>query len=280
MTANPALPTARRDARRRGRAWPRAALGLALAAASAATPLARPAAASPDPLIATAARVRPSIVLIWYQIGTSETSGTGFVISSEGHILTSRHVVGDRREVTVTFERDGRERDLSGRVVLTNDDLDFAVVKIAPAGLPPLRFGSSAAVLPGLRVAHYGFPFGSSLDDLVVPSLKSGIVSAIRPWRLSRGGDVVGVIQIDATTSKGESGAPVFLPETGAVVGLLKGHVKGLDDLRNALLGGLEETQVLDLRAVQTSGVGVAVPIEPIRRALEDAKIPFAEARP
>jgi S1-C subfamily serine protease len=255
------------------------ALGLTLTLTSALTLVAPPAAAAEDRLVAHAARIRASLVLVWYQSGGSEVFGSGFVISRDGHVLTSRHVVGDRDEVTVTFEEDGTESNRRARVVLVNDEFDFAVIHADDLPLAAATLGASGDVSPGRRIAHYGFPFGRSLDELVVPSLRAGIVSAVRPWRLRRGGDRVKVIQIDTTTSKGDSGSPLFDSETGAVIGVLKGHVKGLDDLRNAGGDVLDETQVIDLRVVQTSGVGIAVPIDPIAAALRAARIPFQTAR-
>lgn len=252
-----------------------AALILPLAPAAPAQPL-RP----PGPLVRAASRIRPALVVVWHQRGRRETFGSGFVISREGHILTSGHVVEGLDEVTVAYQSGGFEQNVSAEVVFVDPDLDIGVVKVDDLPLDALALGRGEGLLPGTRIAHYGFPFGRSLDNLVIPSLKAGIISATRPWRLRRGGRRVRVIQLDTTSSKGESGSPVFIAKTGEIIGVLKGHVKGFEDMRNAGGSALEESEVMDLRVVQTSGVGIAVPVDAIRESLLGANIPFEVGQP
>jgi len=135
-------------------------------------------------------------------------TGTGFVVTSDGQIVTNAHVVGGADKVTVKFE-DGRKFD--AKIVGVDDATDIAVVKIDAKGLPTLSFGDSSALKVGESVVAIGNPFG--LGNTVT----TGIVSAL--GRDINAGPFDNFIQTDAAINKGNSGGPL-LNEAGEVVGI------------------------------------------------------------
>jgi putative serine protease PepD len=143
--------------------------------------------------------------------GTAQ--GTGFVIDSQGNIVTNAHVVSGASSVKVTM-RDGKT--YTGRIVGTDETTDIAVVHIdAPAdSLHPLSFGDSEAVSVGETVVAIGNPFG--LEDTVT----AGIVSALdRTITSPNNRPITGVIQTDAAINHGNSGGPL-LNDQGQVIGV------------------------------------------------------------
>ena len=125
--------------------------------------------------------------------------GSGFVVSSDGYIVTNNHVVGDADEVQVRFQ-DGTE--YSAEIVGTDSRSDVAVIKIDAKNLPVLELGDSDALEVGEWVLAIGSPFGLS------HTLTAGIVSA--KGRSSVGiTDYENFIQTDAAINPGNSGGPL-----------------------------------------------------------------------
>lgn len=134
-------------------------------------------------------------------------TGSGFIISSDGLILTNAHVVSDADEIIVRLTD---EREFKGKVLGYDTQTDIAVVKIAATGLPVVRLGDSDSVKVGEWVAAIGSPFG------LTNSVTAGIVSA-----KSRNIDenIVPFIQTDVAINPGNSGGPLFNMR-GEVVGI------------------------------------------------------------
>ncbi|MEN8098374.1 MAG: trypsin-like peptidase domain-containing protein [Chloroflexota bacterium] len=167
-------------------------------------------------------RVKPSVVHItnrsevidfWRGIVPREGSGSGFVIDSEGNILTNYHVIQDAQEIEVL---------LPGGAVYPADLVgadpynDLAVVQIsAPSSiLVPIEMGPSKNLRVGQRVIAIGNPFG--LDW----TLTTGVVSALGRTIETEGGQALGeVIQTDAAINPGNSGGPL-LDTLGRVIGV------------------------------------------------------------
>jgi len=138
-------------------------------------------------------------------IRTGQRVGTGFLVSSDGHILSNSHVVGLERSVSVKL----RTGETSiGAVVAIDRSRDLALVKVQPTGLPWLSLAALEDGGIGTDVIAVGTPYGFDW------SVSRGIVSAIR-----RLGDVV-VIQTDAAINLGNSGGPLISLQTGRVVGV------------------------------------------------------------
>jgi serine protease Do len=134
--------------------------------------------------------------------------GSGFIISSDGYILTNNHVIADAEQITVTL-RDGGDR--VAKVIGADPDTEVAVIKIDANNLPYLEIADSDKLEVGEWVIAIGNPFGLS------HTVTAGIVSAKgRSVRLAEYEDF---IQTDAAINPGNSGGPL-LNLDGKVVGI------------------------------------------------------------
>jgi serine protease Do len=207
--------------------------GLAATPSPTASPTSAPVAASSvaplsgatNPEVAVAAKVRSAVVTIssttGNQIGLFGVPtggiGSGFIIDSNGLILTNAHVVEGATSLTVALE-DGRELD--ARVVASDTELDLAVVKVAATGLPTVEIGSSADLQVGQLVVAIGSPLGAFTD-----SVTSGILSATGRTitvtdAVSRQRKTIdNLLQTDAAINEGNSGGPL-LDANGRVIGI------------------------------------------------------------
>ena len=151
-------------------------------------------------------------------------TGSGFILSTTGQILTNAHVVEGAKTVEVTL-RDGRK--FEGKVVGVDSVTDVAVVKIDSAeDLPAVQLGSTQSLAPGQWAIAIGNPLG--LDNTVT----AGIISA-----LGRSSNQVGIpekrvqfIQTDAAINPGNSGGPL-LNDRGEVIGMntaIRANAQGL----------------------------------------------------
>ncbi len=161
-------------------------------------------------------------------------TGSGFVINSNGLILTNAHVVSGADTVSVTM-KDGRE--FKGKVVGQDPLTDVAVVRVQANNLPTVSLGNSDALKPGEWAIAIGNPLG--LDNTVT----AGIISATgRSSSEVRVPDKrVNFIQTDAAINPGNSGGPL-LNQRGEVIGM-----------NTAIIGGAQ-------------GLGFAVPINTAQR--------------
>jgi serine protease Do len=143
--------------------------------------------------------------------------GSGVILTSDGYVLTNRHVVEDARTLTVALS-DGRE--LSARIVRIADDTDLALIKVAGDGLPAARIGSSDALEVGETAIAIGSPLGS-YTETVTRGIVSGLDREITVTDGSTGRRITlsGLIQTDAAINPGNSGGPL-LDAGGNVVGI------------------------------------------------------------
>ncbi len=151
--------------------------------------------------------------------GQEQSSGSGFVVSSDGYILTNHHVIEGATEVQVRL-LDGRTFD--ARLVGSDKSTDVGVLKIEATGLTPAALGSSADVRVGEWVLAIGNPLG---EDLTF-SVTQGIVSAkgranlaLNAEATENDGDIQDFIQTDAAINRGNSGGPL-VNVRGEVVGI------------------------------------------------------------
>ena len=146
-------------------------------------------------------------------------AGSGFIVSSDGYILTNAHVVAEADEVTVRLTD---RREFAAKVIGFDPRSDVAVIKIDANDLPTVRTGDPAQVRPGEWVLAIGSPFG--LDS----SATAGIVSATS--RAVGGPDnYVPFIQTDVAVNPGNSGGPLFN---------LRGEVIGMNSMIFSRTGG------------------------------------------
>ena len=186
-----------------------------------------------EPYAAVAARVLPSVVNVTTNVyqasptGTPEQGegiGTGFIIRSNGVVVTNCHVVQGASRITVFTSEDEPTR-YDARVIGGDCEHDLAVLKIDAHGLPTIRFGSSADLRLGQQVVAIGYALALEGG----PSVTAGIVSSLdRTIRVqdplctvcSNGIRTYSeVIQTDAAINHGNSGGPL-VDMAGRVVGI------------------------------------------------------------
>ncbi len=137
-------------------------------------------------------------------------AGSGFIIDSDGYILTNNHVVDGAEEIIVALsDRREREAKIIGQDALS----DLALLKIEEKGLPTVEIGQSETLKPGQWVVAIGSPFGFE------HSVTAGIVSATGRSLPENNGNYVPFIQTDVAINPGNSGGPL-LDLDGKVVGI------------------------------------------------------------
>ncbi|WP_233506080.1 Do family serine endopeptidase [Rhodoferax lacus] len=136
------------------------------------------------------------------------SQGSGFIIASDGLVLTNAHVVREAKDVTVKLND---RREFKARVLGADTATDIAVLRIDAKNLPVVRLGDSEQLQVGDPVLAIGSPFGFE------QSASQGIVSA--KGRSLPGDSAVPFIQTDAAVNPGNSGGPLF-DGNGAVVGI------------------------------------------------------------
>ena len=179
-----------------------------------------------------------------------EGTGSGWVISSDGYIVTNNHVAGDAAKdgIEVAFP-DGTKA--AGTLVGANADYDLAVVKVEKTGLPALSLGSSGGLKVGDTTIAVGSPLGLS------GTVTSGIVSALdRPVTAGGEGETayINAIQTDAAINPGNSGGPL-VNGSGEVIGV---------NSAIATMGGAAGGQSGSI------GLGFAIPIDTAKRIAEE----------
>jgi S1-C subfamily serine protease len=185
-----------------------------------------------DQIVAVVKRVLPAVVNVTtdqYQPGAGDGQGvgTGFVVRSDGVIVTNCHVVEQASKITV-FSSDDKPKEYAGRVIGGDCEHDLAIVKIDATGLPTVSLGRSADLQLGQRVVALGYAL--ALDG--GPTVTTGIVSSLgrtirandpncEPPACSASGTRVyaDIIQTDAAINPGNSGGPL-VNLRGEVVGI------------------------------------------------------------
>src|SRR5438105_5024327 len=135
-------------------------------------------------------------------------AGSGFIINSDGYILTNTHVVANADEVTVRLTD---RREFPAKVIGADERTDVAVIKISATNLPIVKLGDPSRVKPGQWVLAIGSPFGFE------NSATAGIISATS--RSVPGENYVPFIQTDVAVNPGNSGGPLF-NMAGEVIGI------------------------------------------------------------
>lgn len=147
-----------------------------------------------------------------------QSLGSGFIISSDGYILTNDHVAGEGSEILITLP--GGEQH-KAELVGTDHESDISLLKIDQINLPSIKMGNSDELIVGEWVIALGNPFG--LFELSnQPTVTVGVISAInRDWgRMPESGRVyMDMIQTDAAINHGNSGGPL-VNSLGEVIGM------------------------------------------------------------
>jgi len=166
-------------------------------------------------------------------------TGSGFIVSNDGYILTNAHVVRNADEVEVKLID---KRKFTAKVVGTDSRTDIAVLKIPAGNLPTVKLGDPAKLRVGEAVAAIGSPFGFE------NSVTAGIVSA--KGRTLPAESYVPYIQTDVPINPGNSGGPLFN---------MKGEVVGVNSQIYSRSGGYQ-------------GVSFAIPIDIAMEVVEQLK--------
>jgi len=168
--------------------------------------------------------------------------GSGFIISSDGYILTNNHVVAGADEVTVRLQD---RRTFTAKVVGTDPKYDIALLKLNDGdSLPTVSIGDSRSLKPGQWVLAIGSPFGFDY------TVTQGIVSAVGRNLGSSDQPYTSFIQTDVPINRGNSGGPLFN---------LQGQVVGINSQIYSSTGGYQ-------------GVAFSIPIDVAMNAVQQIK--------
>jgi S1-C subfamily serine protease len=239
-------------------------------------------------LAATIAQLKPSVVIVGSYKSTNSPRfglrGTGFVVSdgkpSSHWVVTNAHVLLQPAEETeespalVVQIRVGRnELQMRTATVLEVDRVhDLALLQFDGAGVPGLRIRDSDSVQEGQGVAFMGFPIGGALG--FSPVTHRGMISSIAPAALPtataqqlnektirslRGGSSFDIFQLDGTAYPGNSGGPLFDPETGELLGVVN----------MVFIKGTRESALTN-----PSGISYAIPSKFVLEMMQRARQP------
>ena len=179
------------------------------------------------------------------QYAQTASSGSGFVLSEDGYIVTNYHVVEDSNSIEICMY-DGTT--YQAEYIGGNETNDIALVKVDAKNLPPVTIGSSSDLIVGDQVAAIGNPLGELASTLTV-----GYVSA-KDRIVTSEGTQINMLQTDAAINPGNSGGPLF-NMYGEVVGITSAKYSGTTD-----------------SGATIEGIGFAIPTDDVMMMLEDLK--------
>ena len=189
-----------------------------------------------------------SVVLVYAEVTSrgqvGYSTGSGFVLTEDGYIVTNSHVVeGGSVFLVVTSDNVQHEAVLVG----TDADNDLAVLKIEAEDLDPVKLGSSDALVVGDQVAAIGNPLGELTSTLTV-----GYVSAKERYVSTENSTSINMMQTDCAINSGNSGGPLFNMK-GEVVGIITAKYSGTSN-----------------SGASIEGIGFAIPIDDVACLIDD----------
>ncbi len=228
-----------------------------------------------DNLPETIEKIKPSIV----GIGTFQRTrrppsifrGTGFVVADGLHVATNAHVLSekvdsDKREIIAIFSGKSNAIEIREATIVAEDlDHDMGILRITGRPLPAMPLGDPDRVREGETYAFTGFPIGmvlglnavthvaiiSSITPIVIPQFSGQQLDKKVLMRLTA---PYNVFQLDATAYPGNSGSPLYHPDTGQVVGVI-----------NKVF--IQETKETVIQ--KPSGISYAIPIGYLKNLLK-----------
>lgn len=229
---------------------------------------------------ATIEAIKPSIVAV----GTFERtrnpqfrfSGTGFAVGDGSLVATNEHVLpktlnAQRNETIAVVVRSGQNTNQirQARRSVSDESVDLALLKFDGPPLPALRLGSSGKVREGEEYLLTGFPIGAVLGlfpvthramiaavtPIVIPAVSADQLNSQAVRRLSAG--AYAIFQLDGTAYPGNSGSPVYHPQSGDVI---------------AIVNSVFVKRSRESALTHPSGVTYAIPAEKLKELLESIR--------
>ena len=182
---------------------------------------------------------------LWGVETTGICTGSGFVLTEDGYIVTNHHVIADADEGTVVVQFYSGE-EYPAAIVGTDSMNDIALLKIEAKGLQTVTVGDSDEVEVGETVEAIGNPLG----DLTF-TMTAGYISAL-DREIDTDGTVINMLQTDAAINSGNSGGPLF-DMNGNIIGVTTAKVSGTTET-----------------GVTIEGLGFAIPINDVLRVVYD----------
>ena len=179
----------------------------------------------------------------FYGPASGTASGSGFILSEDGYVVTNYHVVENATEIQVTLH-DGQE--FAAQLVGKDSSNDIAVLKMDAQDLPAAQIGSSEALVIGDMVAAIGNPLGELSATQTV-----GYISGINR-EVTTDNTIINMIQTDAAINPGNSGGPLFNMR-GEVIGITTAKYSGTTD-----------------SGASIEGIGFAIPIDDVKGIIAD----------
>ena len=210
--------------------------------------------------IEAVSKIQPSVVSVvttyqsqtylGYSLGEAEGGGSGFIITSDGYILTNKHVVDGQTTVKVTTYD---EKEYDATVVSTDSLNDLAVLKIDAKDLKPVELGDSDRLELGQWVLAVGTPFGefeNTVTSGIISAKNRSLTASSSSSLAGQSETLTGLLQTDAAINPGNSG--------GALVNL-DGQVVGI-------------TTAIASSSGSSSGVGFAIPSNSFSSVVDSIK--------
>ena len=225
----------------------------------------------------TIEKIQPSIVGIGTVQKTrrppAKMAGTGFVVGDGRHVITNAHVIPKKidtakLEYLAVFTGKGNSPKARQAVKLKVDEAhDLALLRIEGTPLPALSLGDSSRVREGEQYAFTGFPLGvifglhpvthrGIISSITPIALQANAASQLDPAQIRRLRSPYNVFQLDATAYPGNSGSPLYHPETAEVIGVV--NMVFVKEGRENVLA-------------KPSGISYAIPIQYARELLRKA---------
>ena len=180
---------------------------------------------------------------IYGQISTATSTGSGFILTEDGYVVTNFHVVQGATKLTVVTST---SEEYAAEMVGYDSANDVALLKVDATGLQAVTVGSSSDLIVGDQVVAIGNPLGELTSTLTV-----GYISA-KERDVSTDGTVINMLQTDAAINSGNSGGPLFNMR-GEVVGITTAKYSGTTN-----------------SGATIEGIGFAIPIDDVYDLFDD----------
>ena len=203
----------------------------------------------------------------------AKLTGTGFVVGDGRHVITNAHVIPEeintaRLEYLAVFTGKGKAPIVRQAVKVKQDKThDLVLLRFEGEPLPALSLGQSSQVRAGEEYVFTGFPLGAlfglypvthrgMISSITPIALQSNAASQLDPTQIRRLRSPYDVFQLDATAYPGNSGSPLYHPESGKVMGII--NMVFVKEGRENILA-------------KPSGISYAIPSQYARQLLEKA---------